>query len=186
MVNITKVYTRTGDKGDTQLAAGKAISKNSVRIQAIGEIDELNAFLGWVNEVLLNTELHNKILRIQNEIFNLGAQLSVLSVDRRFDTPCIESKNIKILEEEIDAMNSSLSSLQSFILPGGGETATRLHIARTVCRRAERAIVTLAEQEKLDGTEIPYLNRLSDWLFVAARFMTAKSGKIEHLWQPKD
>lgn len=186
MVKITKVYTRTGDEGMTHLAGGKRVSKISDRIQAIGTVDELNAHIGWVNsqasEQLLLTLFSKQLQRIQNELFNLGAQLAVLSEDRRSNTPVIKQVDIDRLEEEIDSMNEELPMLTSFILPGGGEIASRLHLARTVCRRAERELLSLMQQETLDGVELPYLNRLSDWLFVAARFVAKTFNEKEILW----
>ncbi|RMI02828.1 MAG: cob(I)yrinic acid a,c-diamide adenosyltransferase [Calditrichaeota bacterium] len=188
MVRITRVYTRTGDKGSTRLAGGQVISKASQRIEAYGTVDELNAHLGMVAESLreqpMLEELRTAILRIQNELFDLGSQLAVLPQDRRPDTPVIGADNIRRLETEIDRMNKELPPLTSFILPGGGEIGARLHVARTVCRRAERELVRLSQEETLDGDEIPYLNRLSDWLFVAARFAAARTGKEETLWEP--
>lgn len=187
MVRITKVYTKKGDKGKTQIAAKIPLSKNSLRIHALGDIDELNAFLGFTAESLLHQaviSLKTDILRIQNELFNLGAQLSVLPEYRRNDTPHIHQDDIKKLEDEIDDMNTALPPLTSFILPGGDEISARFHVARTVCRRAERTVIALSEIEQLDGTEIPYLNRLSDWLFVAARYVTSQLEIQENLWIP--
>lgn len=189
MVKITKVYTRGGDKGMTHLAGGKRVSKMSLRIHAIGDVDELNAVLGWVvmaarNEKKL-VELGNKLTRIQNELFNLGAQLAVLHEDRRENTPLVHQADIVRLESEIDKMNETLPELTSFILPGGGEISARLHLARTVCRRAERSILALMQNEELDNVELPYLNRLSDWLFVAARFSVKMLAEVETLWEPK-
>ncbi len=188
MVRISKIYTRTGDQGQTRLAGGQSVSKTSQRIEAYGTIDELNSALGLVGEALREqkklAELRNKILRIQNELFNLGAQLAVLAGDRRENTPVIHSSHIDQLESEIDFFTSRVPSLKSFILPGGGEIAARLHLARTICRRAEREVIRLGETEPLDGTEIPYLNRLSDWLFAAARFVTRTLNIPENLWKP--
>jgi cob(I)alamin adenosyltransferase len=189
MVRITKVYTKKGDKGITSLAGGQQVSKTSLRIEAYGGVDELNSALGVVLESLRNdaglTNLKNKIFRIQNELFNLGSQLAVLPQDRRKNTPVIKKENIHQLELEIDEMNEKLPHLTSFILPGGGEVSARLHLARTICRRVEREALKLSENESLDGTEIPYLNRLSDWLFVAARFVAKQKGVEETLWQQK-
>ncbi len=187
MVRITKVYTKTGDNGMTRLAGGQEIPKTSLRIEAYGSVDELNAQLGVVAENLrvvneLN-ELRTKIVRIQNELFDLGSQLSVLPDDRRENTPLIKTEYIERLEREIDEMNVQLPLLKSFILPGGGEISVQLHVARTVCRRVERRVLCLGEAETLDGTEGPYLNRLSDWLFVACRFTAAKTGVEETLWK---
>lgn len=187
MVRITKVYTKKGDKGMTQLAGGQQVSKTSARIEAYGGIDELNSALGSAAESLRDqialAHLRERILRIQNELFNLGAQLAVLPEDRRKDTPMILKENIRKLETEIDEMNENLPHLTSFILPGGGEISARLHLARTICRRAERNTLRLSESEPLDGTEIPYLNRLSDWLFVAARFAARHTRIEETLWK---
>ena len=189
VVRITRVYTRTGDKGTTRLAGGQSISKSHLRIEAYGTVDELNSVLGWCAvavESLPNlSSLHAWLLTIQNELFNLGSQLAVLPEDRRETTPTVTQQAIERLEKQIDEMNDALPALTSFILPGGSETASRLHIARSVCRRAERILVHLQESgEHLDGTEIPYVNRLSDWLFVAARFVIHQEGKKEILWQP--
>lgn len=190
MVKITKVYTKQGDGGETHLGAGKRIVKNSNRIDAIGNIDELNSIIGFALAEIRSketlTSLTTACLHIQNELFNLGAQLAVLKEDRRDNTPVIKESNINRLEEEIDRYNEKLPSLKSFILPGGGEVASRLHLARTVCRRAERSLLTLQQQSgiSLDGTELPYLNRLSDWLFVAARYVAFQLDEEELLWQP--
>lgn len=188
MVRITKVYTKTGDKGKTRLAGGQEVSKTDHRIEAYGTVDELNSVLGIVAEKLSHQKklgsLWEQVLRIQNELFNLGSQLSVLSEDRRENTPVVHLKDVERLEDEIDTMNAALPPLTSFILPGGGEIAAWLHLARTVCRRAEREVIRLSGEAALDGSEIPYLNRLSDWLFVAARYVARETGKKETLWQP--
>lgn len=188
MVHLTKIYTKTGDKGETSLAAGRRITKSSARIAAIGCIDELNAFLGlvaeWVQEQPSLAQLSNPLTRIQNELFNLGSQLAVLPEDRRSNTPVLHDVNVKTLENEIDEMNESLPSLNSFVLPRGGKVGAQLHIARTVCRRAELALVALNQNEPLEEIELQYLNRLSDWLFVAARFAAKQLGLEELLWSP--
>src|SRR3990167_9655532 len=175
MVKITKVYTKLGDQGETHLAAGLRIKKKNARIVAIGEVDELNSFLGWSIEALKSIagldELLKSCRRIQNELFNLGSQLAVLSEHRRNNTPIIQLADITRLEHEIDHYNDDLPALQSFILPGGGELSTRLHITRGVCRRAERQLFHLAEQESSEEVMTIYLNRLSDWLFVIARYV---------------
>ncbi len=188
MVRITRVYTRTGDNGITRLAGGQEISKSHLRIESYGTIDELNAVIGWcavaVNQYTELKDMYAQLMTIQQELFNLGSQLAVLPEDRRDNTPVVGSQNIKRLENEMDRMNETLPPLTSFILPGGGEVGSRLHIARTVCRRAERLLVRLAETgEHLDGTEIPYVNRLSDWLFVAARYAAHQLKEKEILWQ---
>lgn len=187
MVKITKVYTKQGDHGDTQLAAGKKISKTALRIEAIGCLDELNAITGFAAASLVDPKLktlQQQLLQIQNQLFDLGAQLAVLPEDQRMNTPKITETDITQLETEIDNMNSILPALNSFILPGGGESSCRLHLARTVCRRAERIIVKLYHDENLVGIEIKYLNRLSDWFFVAARYAASQLNIQEFLWQP--
>lgn len=188
MVKLTKIYTRTGDKGMTHLAGGHRVSKVSDRIAAIGEVDELNAHIGFVISACLDQSGFHKIIsqlkQIQNELFNLGSQLAVLHEHRRPNTPVIKYENIARLEKEIDEMNEVLPSLMSFILPGGGEISTRLHLARAVCRRAERTLLHLAQQESLDDIELPFLNRLSDWLFVSARYVSHLTHQPEQLWQP--
>ena len=188
MVRITKVYTRKGDRGMTSLAAGRKVHKTAPRIEAYGSVDELNACLGLAAEGMRGeprlAALRDRLLRIQNELFDLGAQLAVLPADRRPDTPLLAAADVTRLEHEIDEMNDNLPPLRSFILPGGGEAAARLHLARTVCRRVERETLRLAAVEDLDGIEVPYLNRLSDWLFVASRFAAATLGIAEPLWRP--
>jgi len=188
MVRINKVYTKTGDSGTTFLAGGQKVSKTSPRIVAYGSVDELNASLGIIVEFLKSipglAKLKERIIRIQNELFDLGSQLAVLREDRRPDTPLIHEKNIYALEGEIDEMNKNLPHLSSFILPGGGQISAFLHLARTICRRVEREVIQLSNTESIDGPELPYLNRLSDWLFVAARYSTKICGKDETLWKP--
>ena len=188
MVRITKVYTRTGDKGNTHLAGGQPIAKTAERIEAYGCVDELNSQLGLVAEAMRDvnnlTGVRGQVLRIQNALFDLGSQLAVLPEDRRKNTPVVNDADVKRLEDEIDEMNEELPALTSFILPGGGEISARLHVARTVCRRCEREIIRLANIEELDGIEIPYVNRLSDWLFVASRYAAHLQKIEETLWKP--
>ncbi len=187
MVKITKVYTRQGDTGQTHLGGGERIAKNSARIQAIGDVDELNAYVGFAATALRQASLfrwlEHKCLRIQNELFNLGSQLAVLPENRRIDTPVIEDLQVKLLEQDIDQCNAKLDPLKSFVLPGGGEIVTRMHLARTVCRRAERSVLSLSAQDaNLDGSEAPYLNRLSDWFFVMGRYSGSLLKEEELLW----
>ncbi len=188
MVRITKVYTRKGDRGMTRLAGGHAVRKTSARIRAYGGVDELSSFLGFAvegcrGEAALEP-LRGRLARIQNELFDLGSQLAVLAPDRRPDTPVVREADVRRLEREIDEMNAELEPLRSFVLPGGGESAARLHLARAACRRVEIGVLTLGEAEALDGIEVPYLNRLADWLFVAARWAAARLGHPEVLWRP--
>jgi cob(I)alamin adenosyltransferase len=189
MVKIIKVYTRTGDKGETGLAGGHRVSKKSLRIISLGILDELNANIGLViamMQVKKNLqELLTKFIAKQHEIFNLGAQLAVLPEDRRECTPIVNSKTIKILEQEIDTMNTVLPILNSFVLPGGSEISAMIHIARSVCRRAEISLVDLMQSSELEPEILSYINRLSDWLFVVARYVNFKLNEEEVLWNPK-
>lgn len=169
---MSKIYTRRGDQGMTRLADGKAISKNSELIDFFGCIDELGAFLSWALESLYDkdefSELIKKIYRVQHELFELNSRLSP-DVKRKNFVETSFSSHIAVLEQEIDNISKQLPPLKSFIFPGGGEASVRLHIARTVCRRAERAALrlNLSEDQKIMAA---YLNRLSDWLYVAARY----------------
>lgn len=190
MVIINKVYTRNGDSGMTHLAAGQRVPKSSLRMEALGTLDEVNSHLGLTLELLRQEqdnqevlEILEQITRTQHELFDLGAMLAMYKEDTRNDTPRIDMRDIHRLEQEIDKMNEELPMLTSFILPGGGELSARLHHARTVCRRAERDMMRLFEEEDSQhGTELPYINRLSDWLFVLARFAAMKKGETENLW----
>jgi len=188
MVRITKVYTRQGDQGTTRLAGGQEVKKASDRIEAYGTVDELNACMGMIAEPMRDPPafltLLNQIRRIQNELFDLGSQLAVLPGDRREQSPTVSEGMTLRLEEEMDQMNTTLPPLTSFILPGGGEVSARFHLARTVCRRAERRVLQINDGFPLDGTEVPYLNRLSDWLFVAGRSAAQKQEIPETLWLP--
>lgn len=187
MVRISKVTTKVGDKGETYLAAGKIVKKDSCHIEVIGCLDELNAFLGlslqqFDNEISFNFIQH-KLMRIQNELFDLGAQLAVLSQDRRADTPKIVAADVATLEREIAELNANLPHLKSFVIPGQNKISAYLHVARTVCRRTERALVQFAETNAVSNVELKYINRLSDWLFVASRYVVVNSGLKELLWQ---
>lgn len=208
-----KIYTKTGDQGQTGLMGGKRVSKNSLRIKAIGQVDELNATLGLVRAHIapLNAAPVNlqspktakefnqvsKILRqIQHDLFNLGADLatpldfpspsatsSVTNHTTHPQIPRIQLSQIKQLENWIDELDSKLSPLKNFILPGGCIPAAHLHLARTICRRAERTIVSLQNKEKINMQIVPYLNRLSDLLFMLARFINQLQEIAEEKWQ---
>lgn len=187
MVKLTKIYTRTGDNGETHLAGGHRTKKTDPRIQAIGDIDELNSWLGMIAATAQTvTELKEFLAQcynIQQQLFNLGAQLAILPADRRENSPSITQKHIDQLEQHIDTMNQELPMLTSFILPGGNHLCASIHIARAVCRRAERSLFSLKEQnETVDALPIQYINRLSDWLFVAARFVCKQCHIKEILW----
>ncbi len=177
-MRITKVTTKTGDKGTTSLGDGTKVSKSDLRICCIGEVDELNSFIGHVKVIAPNKDLVQELSEIQNNLLNLGGELS------------IPDKNLGLLKEEsifqletiIEELNKELPSLNDFILPGGDELSARLHIARSVCRRVERKIVKLMENEDGRDIWIKYLNRLSDYFFVLARYHTIKNNINENQW----
>jgi cob(I)alamin adenosyltransferase len=179
LVKLNKIYTRTGDGGSAGLVDGSRVSKSSLRMTAIGEVDEANAALGVAIATLVPGDLTEHLLGIQNELFDLGADLATPGeVGLR-----IVASQVERLEHAIDAMNDELDPLESFILPGGSIAVAALHLARTVVRRAERAAVALNESEPLNPHLIAYLNRLSDLLFVTARYVAAKEGG-DILWRP--
>jgi cob(I)alamin adenosyltransferase len=181
MVKLNRIYTRTGDGGSAGLVDGSRVSKASLRMAAIGEVDEANAAVGAAMATLSAGDVAATLLRIQNELFDLGADVATPGeVDGALR---IVSSQVERLEQDIDALNARLSPLTSFILPGGSAAVAALHIARAVVRRAERAAVALNEREALNDQLLAYLNRLSDYLFVAARHVAAAEGG-ELLWQP--
>jgi cob(I)alamin adenosyltransferase len=181
MVKLNKIYTRTGDGGSAGLVDGSRVSKASLRMAAIGEVDEANAAIGVAIAALEEGEVSDKLLRIQNDLFDLGADVAT---PREVDAALrIVASQVERLEREIDAMNAELPPLTSFILPSGSAGVSALHFARAVVRRAERAAVALNEDEPLNKQLLGYINRLSDHLFVAARFVAAQEGG-DVLWKP--
>ena len=190
MVTLNRIYTRTGDGGDTALGSGERVSKAHLRIQAYGTVDETNAVVGLVRLHTSQSDLQKldtMLARIQNELFDLGADLCVPDTGQKLDYEPLRvlPKQYERLEAEIDELNGELSPLRSFVLPGGHPAAAHLHLARTVCRRAERLIVELKAQtgEHVSEGAIAYINRLSDFFFVASRWANAKfSGDV--LWVP--
>jgi cob(I)alamin adenosyltransferase len=187
MVVLNRIYTRTGDAGSTRLVTGETVSKASARVAAYGEVDELNAVVGLARlQTAGDADLDPLLARIQNDLFDLGADLA--TPERGADAPTalrIVSSQVDRLEREIDGLNEALSPLTSFVLPGGSPASAALHLARTVCRRAERAAVAFADAEQTEAhaAALRYLNRLSDLLFVAARFANGK-GAGDVLWAP--
>ena len=186
MVVPNKIYTRTGDDGTTALGNGDRVAKDSARVEAYGTADELNCFVG-VARLEATGETEVALSRIQNDLFDLGADLCRpdLSADKTADYPPLRmvAEQIDRLEREIDVMNAELAPLRSFILPGGTPLSAHLHVCRTVARRAERLAIRLAEHEEVNELAVKYLNRLSDWFFVAAR-MANDAGKDDILWVP--
>ncbi len=185
MVRLNRIYTRTGDTGETGLVDGSRISKDHPRAHAIGDVDELNSAIGLALVGLASNEARAMLGRVQNELFDLGADLATPGDDF---TPSemilrVVQPQIDRLESEIDRMNETLEPLRSFILPGGGEAAARIHVARTIARRAERSVVTASREVAINPLAAIYLNRLSDHLFVLGRLL-AKDDGGEVIWQP--
>jgi cob(I)alamin adenosyltransferase len=176
---LTRIYTKTGDNGDTGLSTGLRVRKSCPQIHAIGEIDELNSVIGIVVAYDIPPELKEIFIHIQHQLFNLGAELN--NADLKFMNEHI----VKELEERIDSYNKSLPPLKNFILPGGGHASAACHLARTVCRRAERSVVMLSEEQELNSYLQIYLNRLSDFLFVICRVLAKHAGEKETLWSSK-
>ena len=189
MPRLTKIYTKTGDDGTTGLVGGRRVSKDSPRIWAYGTVDELNSAIGLarafnaVGKTPAAAKIDKVLAQVQNDLFNLGAELATLPEDFRAGMPGIERKRIAVLERMMDKLNADLGPLKEFILPGGGQTAAALHQARTICRRAERFCVRLAREEKIGELVVPYLNRLSDALFVLARWANRTQGVKEIFWK---
>jgi cob(I)alamin adenosyltransferase len=179
-VRLTRIYTRGGDRGETSLGDGSRVSKLDARIAAYGAVDELNSLVGVVLAGDVAGPIRVVLERIQNELFDVGASLSVPW--EREGRLRVEQRLIDALEADCDAFNAELPELRSFVLPGGSEAAARLHVARAVCRRAEREALAAAEEVELDPLALVYLNRLSDLLFILAR--SANAGREEPLWKP--
>ncbi|MCW8829893.1 MAG: cob(I)yrinic acid a,c-diamide adenosyltransferase [Gammaproteobacteria bacterium] len=172
---LTKIYTRTGDKGETGLASGERVAKDSAIMHAQGDVDELNSLLGLL-ACKLEGDICLGVKTIQNDLFDLGGELSCAQ-------PLIKQDRIDWLEQKLDQLNEDLPVLKEFILPGGGEAASLCHLARSVCRRAERHLVTANREAEISALLLAYINRLSDLLFVMARFITRQQGESEVYWQ---
>ena len=186
-VAINRVYTRGGDKGETGLASGQRVSKDSPRIECYGTVDELNSFVGIARQTVQEragefptlASLSAILLRVQHELFNAGSILSTLPEDVHPRQPRVTDREVNQLEAEMDQMNDKLPALRSFVLPGGSRLNAELHVCRTICRRAERLCVALSDQDTLK-----YLNRLSDAFFVWSRWASHEMGVAETLWEP--
>ena len=186
MPRLTTIYTRKGDEGVTSLGGGQRVPKDSARIAAYGTVDELNSAIGVALAHSLSPRLMETLPVIQNELFHLGSDLAFREEDKQAaDLPQIEERHVRRLEELIDELNEVVGPSQNFVLPGGSIGAAHLHTARTVCRRAERAALTLARDEPIGKSVLPYLNRLSDLLFVMARYENKQQRIAEPLWNSK-
>ena len=188
-MRIDRVYTRGGDQGETSLIGGERVSKASLRLDCYGTVDETNATVGLAVEALADSAAGPHLVpilrRVQNELFNLGAELAACDAETRAKLPGIEPRHVDALERDIDEVNDELTPLKTFVLPGGGWSSAYLHLARTVCRRCERLVVALAATEDIGPLPVRYLNRLSDALFVWGRWCVFKEGRDEPLWDSR-
>lgn len=180
-----KIYTKTGDKGQTSLIGGTRLPKQHIRIEAYGTVDELNSHIGLLRDVTQNKEDGDLLISIQDRLFTIGSHLAADPDKNKMTLPILFEEDITALENAIDAIDAIVPEMKSFVLPGGHIHVSYCHIARCVCRRAERAVLRLAENEKVDEIHAKYLNRLSDYLFMLSRKMTLDLKAIETPWLPK-
>jgi len=186
MPRLTRIYTRGGDDGTTALGFGGRVPKDALRVECYGTVDELNSALGIARAAGLPAELDDALARVQNELFHLGSDLCVPEAEKaQHPVPRIEERHVAGLERLIDECNERLTPLDNFVLPGGTAAAAALHLARTVCRRAERQLVALSRAEPVGAQALPYLNRLSDALFVLARTANRLAGRADVLWDSR-
>jgi cob(I)alamin adenosyltransferase len=179
-----KIYTKTGDKGETSIFGGKRLPKDDIRIEAYGTVDELNSYLGLIRDHLADQDNLELLKQIQDRLFTIGSNLAS-DPEKELTTPDIFPEDIALLEQKMDEMNETLPALKNFILPGGHPLVSYCHLARCVCRRAERRVVSLARQEQVEAIVIRYLNRLSDFLFVLARKLSKDLAVDEVAWNPR-
>lgn len=180
-----KIYTKTGDKGTTALFGGKRVSKADLRIDTYGTVDELNSYIGLVRDQEVSAKRKDILVEIQDRLFTIGSILATEPGNTKVKIPSLLESDITVLEKEIDEMEAQLAPMKSFVLPGGHPSVSFCHVARTVCRRAERLVISLDAHEKVDPLIVQYLNRLSDYLFVLSRKMTAELGAEETPWKPR-
>lgn len=180
-----KIYTKKGDKGKTSLIGGTRVLKSELRIESYGTVDELNAYIGLIRSQQINEHIRETMKEIQDRLFTIGASLAADPEKSKMKIPDLHDTDISLLEEEIDRMEAQLPPLRHFILPGGSTTTAFLHIARCVCRRAERVCVALQEESFVEQRVICYLNRLSDYLFVAGRQIAQDENTAEFIWIPR-
>ena len=183
---MTRIYSRTGDRGETGLFGGGRVSKANIRIEACGAVDELNSMLGWTIAQQPGPRISEGLTTVQSDLFTIGAQLATPATTRgrKPEIPTLDPERVGQLEAWIDTVTAELPELRSFILPGGSLAGAALHLARTICRRAERRVVALAAEEAIDDGIMVYLNRLSDLLFVLARAVNQRADRIETPWPP--
>lgn len=180
-----KIYTKTGDKGETSLLGGTRVPKYHIRIEAYGTVDELNSYIGLIRDQDIDEHAKQILITIQDRLFTIGSILASDPIKSKVKIPELHEEDILLLETEIDKMNETLPEMRSFVLPGGHTTVSFCHIARCVCRRAERNTIHLKHNEFVADSVIKYLNRLSDYLFVLSRKFTADFQAVEQPWNPK-
>jgi cob(I)alamin adenosyltransferase len=180
-----KIYTKTGDAGETSLIGGVRVSKSHIRIESYGTIDELNSYLGLIKDQIETKELSEIIYEIQDRLFTIGSVLASDPEKSNMKIPDLHQEDVIVLENAIDKMNEVLPELKSFVLPGGNVLASHCHVARCICRRAERLVVLLAQNAPVPELIVSYLNRLSDYLFVLARYIVFNNNGIEVPWRPR-
>jgi cob(I)alamin adenosyltransferase len=180
-----KIYTKTGDKGLTSLIGGTRLPKHHIRIEAYGTVDELNSHIGLLRDLVDHAETTELLISIQDRLFTMGSQLAADPVKNKMELPSLFEEDIIALEKAIDKMDAVVPEMKSFVLPGGHVHVSHCHIARCVCRRAERAVLRLAENEKVEDILFKYLNRLSDYLFMLSRWLTVEYKATEIPWKPK-
>lgn len=179
-----KIYTKKGDKGETSLIGGKRVKKSHARLHAYGTIDELNSYVGLLRDSIEDKKIRKELIEIQDRLFTLGSLLAA-TPDSKMNLPSLNESDIKNLETSIDKMNEELPEMRSFVLPGGHQTVSICHITRTICRRAERWAIALNEDELIDELIPAYLNRLSDYFFVLARYLSKILNVSENPWNPR-
>ncbi|RAU83638.1 cob(I)yrinic acid a,c-diamide adenosyltransferase [Pontibacter arcticus] len=180
-----KIYTKTGDKGKTSLIGGTRVAKSDVRIEAYGTVDELNSYIGLVRDQEVNCNRADILKEIQDRLFTIGASLASDPVKSKMKTPDLHNEDVLLLEQEIDNYTSEVPPLRAFVLPGGHQSVSFCHVARCVCRRAERIAIQLQQESEVEDLVIIYLNRLSDYLFALCRIMTHELGAEEIAWKAR-
>lgn len=180
-----KIYTKTGDEGTTALFGGKRVSKADLRIETYGTVDELNSWIGVLRDQEVNRQRHEELVEIQDRLFTIGSILATEPGNKKVRTPSLLPADVLFLENKIDAMDSLLEPMKVFVLPGGHPSVSFGHVARTVCRRAERLVIELDGIEKTEPTVIQYINRLSDYIFVLCRIMAKELKAEETPWKPR-
>ncbi len=180
-----KIYTKTGDQGTTGLLSGTRVPKHHIRLESYGTVDELNSWLGLLRDALPEHPQSQFLMSVQNHLFAIGSHLAVEPGKANFELPKIEESDVEAIEKQIDAMNAVLPPLRNFILPGGHPAVSQIHVARTVCRRAERCVSHLAETTEVSGVILRFINRLSDYLFVLSRLISKEKDAIETPWTPR-